>query len=288
MDFEETIYKIVRRKADIQRRRFIRKYGTLKNMTELGRKVYKKKYENVTEHAIKGFNKRMNCGGYALEIDSFLLPNGDSLSGYVSSILERYKFVRLLGDMPLQDDEYLVFYRFYKYTKNQGKNKGHHFIKVNDDGLVVEKCGDGAPRIFESWDENYTDSPEVVFAVKKDHNGEIDPNLEKDFKWLKIEAGLDFQGSVERALLQKSNQFEYHGHLFRLKKSVNQVYVTTEEGKIVANVVIEREKFRLELRKNQEDYVENLSGPVKPIIKNGKLINIDEFKKIREDQDREL
>ena len=76
--------------------------------------------------------------------------------------------------------------------------------------------------------------------------------------------------------------------MFRLKKSVNQVYVTTEEGKIVANVVIEREKFRLELRKNQEDYVENLSGPVKPIIKNGKLINIDEFKKIREDQDREL
>lgn len=289
MDFEERLYKIARRKAEVQRRRFIRKYGPVDKMERFPRAIYERNHVDVSKATIDNLNKRMNCGGYALEIDGCFFPNGDSLSGYVSTILERYSFVRLLGEIPLQDDEYLVFYRFIDYEEKKGQNNGHHFIKVNDDGLVVEKFGCETPQIFKGWHERYEDSPEVVFAVKKDHDNEIDNDIDGGFNWLRIDKGLNFEGSILQSILKKSNKFEYHGHSFRLKKSAEEeLFVTDEKGEIVAEVLVEGEDIAVGIKDGKEEYIENFSGPVKPIIENGRLVNLDEFKRKREEQDREI
>ena len=285
MGFEDRLFEIVRKKADIKRRRFILKHGSSIKEDQFLRNAYREIYEPVTKNAIRGFTKRINCGGYALEIDGCFFPNGDTLSGYVSAILDRYKFIRLLGDTPLQDDEYLVFYRFQDCEGKNDRNDGHHFIKVNDDGLVVEKCGAEVPQIFEGWHYSYEESPEVTFAVKKSHNSEFDYELEGLFHWLEIEKGLDFEGSVLRSILQKSNEFEYHNHSFRLKKSTEEeLFVTDDKGEIVADVLVEGEDIVVEIREGKEEYVENFSGPIKPIIENGRLVNLDEFK--RKDRER--
>lgn len=288
MDFEEKLYQIARRKAEVQRRRFIRKHGPVDKMDKFPRAIYERNLANVSKATIENLNKRMNCGGYALEIDGGFLPNGDSLSGYVSAILDRYSFVRLLGDTPLQDDEYLVFYRYIDYEKNNGQNKGHHFIKVNDDGLVVEKFGSETPQIFKGWDERYANSPEVTFAVKKDHDNEINNDIDSGFNWLRLHKGLDFEGSALQSILKKSNQFEYHGHKFNLKKTAEkELFVTDEKGVVVAEVRVEGENIAVGIREGKEDYVENFSGPVKPIIENGRLVNLDEFKKEKAYEDKE-
>ncbi|MBR3162568.1 MAG: hypothetical protein IKF17_00495 [Clostridia bacterium] len=288
MDFEEKLYKIIRNKGRVKRLIFINKHGPISEMKPYPKSVYEETFEDITQYTIKGFNKRMNCGGYALEIDGCFFPNGDSLSGYVSAILDKYKFVRLLGDQPLEDDEYLVFYRFYDYVENKGKNNGHHFIKVNDDGLVVEKCGSESVRIFEGWNERFEDSPEVAFAVKKDHDNEIDNELDFWFNWITIDRGLDFEGSVLQSILKRSNQFEYHCHEYSLKKSAeDELYVVNNDGQIVADVLVEGEDIAVGIREGKEEYVENFSGPVKPVIENGRLVNFNEFKKAREN-DREL
>lgn len=289
MDFEERLYKIIMRQSRIKRLQYLRKHGPEDKMKPYPKSVYEENFKSPTKRTITGFNRRMNCGGYALEIDGCLFPNGDTLGGYVSSLLERYKFIRLLGDKPLQDDEYLVFYRFFEYEKNKGRNNGHHFIKVNDDGLVVEKSGSEHLRIFEGWDERYDDSPEVAFAVKKEHDNEIDNDLDMWFNWIDIKKGLDFEGSIYQSILNKSNQFEYHGHKFNLKKSAEEeLFVTDEKGEIVAEVLVEGEDIAVGIKEGKEDYVENFSGPVKPIIENGRLVNLDEFKKGKGEQEIEL
>lgn len=289
MDFEERLYEIIMRQSRIKRLQYLRKHGPESEMEQYPRTVYEENLKYPTKRTITGFNKRMNCGGYALEIDGCLFPNGDTLEGYVSSLLERYKFIRLLGDRPLQDDEYLVFYRFFEYEENNGRNNGHHFIKVNDDGLVVEKCGSEQLRIFEGWDERFEDSPEVTFAVKKEHDNEIDSELDMWFNWIEIKKGLDFEGSIYQAILQKSNQFDYHGHTFRLKKSSEEeLFITDEKGEIVAEVLVEGKDIAVGIKEGKEEYVENYSGPVKPIIENGKLVNLDEFKRGKDEPEMEL
>ena len=289
MDFEERLYKIIMRQSRIKRLQFLRKHGPESEMETYPKAIYEEKLKSPTKRTITGFNKRMNCGGYALEIDGCLFPNGDTLGGYVSSLLKRYKFIRLLGDRPLQDDEYLVFYRFIEYERNKGRNNGHHFIKVNDDGLVVEKFGSEPLRIFKGWNERYKDSPEVAFAVKKEHDNEIDSELDMWFNWIEIKKGLDFEGSIYQAILQRNNQFEYHGHNFRLKKSSeDELFITDEKGEIVAEVLVEGKDIAVGIKEGKEEYVENYSGPVKPIIENGRLVNLEQFKRVKEEPEMEM
>lgn len=70
------------------------------------------------------FNRIINCGGYALKIDTCVFPGECDFDTKVSSILELFSFVRLLGDTKLQEDEYLVLFRaerrrtsFYSYRR---------------------------------------------------------------------------------------------------------------------------------------------------------------------------
>ena len=141
----------------------------VKHYTEL---LSDKPFGNVDEklnneidvQAKHSFNESINCGGYALKIDKCIYPTyQDSFDKSVSSILDRFSFVRLLGDKKIKDDEYLVIYR-----APEGKNKGHHFIRVDSDGLISEKDGSGPVRKFENWG-SLENAKETIFAVKKEH-----------------------------------------------------------------------------------------------------------------------
>ena len=53
MEFEEEIYQAVRRKEEVLKRRFIRKYGNLNQMRPYTRAVYEKKHGNTTKSTIR-------------------------------------------------------------------------------------------------------------------------------------------------------------------------------------------------------------------------------------------
>ena len=289
MDIEEKLMKIMLNRARKEKEKWwLEKGDNIEEWGDFDKSYYEHCIKDVTRVALTNANQRINCGGYALKFDGCLFPNGDTFAGYVSSLLDRYDFIRLLGDKPLQDDEYLVFYRISEFEENNEKNEGHHFVRVDSDGLVVDKCGGLTPRIFPGWNERYIDSPEAVFAVKKEHDDLFEKTgiLRGESSFL--DKGLDFEGAVSKAISEENNIFEYHCHTFKLKKSTDEdIFVTKEDGEIVAEVLTDGVDIAVGIKEGKEDYVENYSGPVKPIIENGRLVNLDEFRKPKEEQEIE-
>ena len=221
--------------------------------------------EEIEKLTDRYFNDRINCGGYALKIDTYIFPLGlKSFSQSVSTILDNYPFVQLLGDRRLADDEYLVIYRSNK------KNTGHHFIRVDDDGVVREKNENEAPKIFDGWG-NLKNCQEAIFAVKKEHQ------MFEYERWKYEEKGLDFDDTIIQAIKNKKNTFYYHGHEFLLKKSSDEEVYVISNGSIVANILTDGEEYLIEIAEGKERYVENFSGSIAPIIKNGYLVNRSQF-----------
>lgn len=233
--------------------------------------IHTKLEEEIKKSAKYYFNQKINCGGYALKIDECVYPTyQENFDKSISSILNRFPFVRLLGDKPLEDDEYIVIYRAPK-----GKNSGHHFIRVDSDGSVREKDGSGQPRMFEDWG-NLKDSEEAIFAVKKEHKmfGYKNDDINVDYK-----EGLDFAETVEETIKQKKNDFSYHNHNFHLKKSKqDEIVVISDNDEFIAQVVADESDCLVEISNDKEKYVSNTSSSVTPIIRNGKLINLEDFK----------
>lgn len=253
-----------------QNKKMIDRYMQLLSDNPYGENIHKKLEDSIKEKACCFFNQRINCGGYALKIDQWFSPTGQSnFSKSVSSILEKFPFVRLLGDKLLEDDEYLVIYRAPK-----GENTGHHFIRVDSDAIVREKNGNEEPRIFKDWG-NLKDCEEALFAVKKEHKmfGYNPEEINYNHK------GLDFNESVAKAISEQQNLFSYHNHSFCLKKSKqDEVFVTTTDGHIVAYVIADKDDCLVEVIESEKKYVENTSGTINPIINNGRLINYEQFK----------
>ena len=109
------------------------------------------------------FNQRINCGGYALKVDTWINPPYcDGFDGKLAGLLSKFPFVRLLQDGKVAEDEYLVLYR----TKGE---MAHHFARVENDGVVREKDGEAPPQVFNGWNEYVDGACEAEFAVKKDH-----------------------------------------------------------------------------------------------------------------------
>lgn len=236
----------------------------------------KKEYETEIEKATTyGFNDQINCGGYALKIDTTIFPP-DKKSPYadIATILSRYPFIRLLSDTPLQEDEYLVIYR-------NGENAGHHFIRVDSDGVVREKDGNGEPRIFEAWAKNLsTDAVQAVFAVKKEHKMFGYRGIEQ-YQERESIVGLDFLETSEKVIAERQNSFIYRGKEYFLKKdSDNEALgiIVTKEGKKVAEVIIDGEEYLVDISESDRAEVENVSSSITPIIENGRLINFEQFK----------
>ena len=140
-----------------------RQYMQLLSDKPFGDNVHEELEKQLEKQTTYYFNDRINCGGYALRIDRCIFPTGNHTFGAtISSLLEQFPFIRLLGNTQLDKDEYLVLYR-------AGTNgEGHHFIRIDSDGIVREKDGPGEPRVFEHWADSLEECEQAIFAVKKD------------------------------------------------------------------------------------------------------------------------
>ena len=247
----------------------IPKYNQLLSNRPFGENLESILAEEVENAAENDFNFKINCGGYALKIDKCVFPDGKNFSQSVTRILEEFPFTRLLGNTTLSDDEYLVIYR-----ANDDGNGGHHFIRVDSDGVVREKDASNPVQIFEAWPEvmKQSNSKEAIFAVKKEH-----PmfNVKDIFQRGKE---YDFSESVDKALKEKTNAFNYHCHDFRLKKNDDgDIIIIDEKGEFIAFVIAEDEKCLVEVADDKVEYVENNRAKADPIIKDGVLLNYSEI-----------
>lgn len=230
------------------------------------------RFEEILEKKVnERFNDRINCGGYALKIDRCVFPdNSQNFAQKVTRILEEFPFTRLLGDTQLEDDEYLVIYR----SKN-GESEGHHFIRVDSDGIVREKNAIEPVQVFKGWDKRYLyeDVCEAVFAVKKDH---VMIGYESNYS--EGVERYDFEDKVSMTIQDTKTSFKYHGHEFFIKSLKNgEIIIVSKDGQVIADVLAEDGECVVEVREDKKSFVENFSGKIKPIIENGKLVNYDEF-----------
>lgn len=212
----------------------------------------------VSNRVEEDFNFYINCGGYALEIDTCIFPGENDFEKDVSSILELFPFVRLIGDTKLQEDEYLVLFRASK--------NGHHFIKQEDNGIFLEKNGGEPPRKFEGWSKSFEDSQEAAFAVKKEHDIEYFDKYKSII--IPIKSSKDFEETVIQALQDKQNTFEYHNHKYQLKMSNEGIIFICSGEKIVAQVLIDDKDYDIEIKKEYKEYISNAKTTEMMIEKN--------------------
>lgn len=242
------------------------------------------------------FNDSINCGGYAFKIDQCFLvhtlkeENAERKvvkedARVISSYLEKFPFIRLLGDTKLEDDEYMVIYRtvpghaFYE----------RHFIRVEKDGTITEKDGNGPVRKFEKWTpafQSEDDAVEIIFAVKDEHPmfGYTSEDVNNNYN------GKNFEQTVEQAIKEKRNVLLYHCKEYFLKKDKEEnIVVCSAEGSenvIVADVLLNNEEDEniecvTVIREEYKKIIENYEGKIKPVIIDGKLANYDSFRKIK-------
>lgn len=254
-----------------------------------GKNVIERWEKEIDERVQYLFKDNINCGGYALKIDQCFLTTVSSSTKVVeedaqviSSYLEKFPFIRLLGNTKLEDDEYIVIYR----TEAGHAADGRHFIRVEKDGTITEKDGNSPVRKFKEWIPAFQNEEkiiEVVFAVKEKHRmfGYTYEDVNKNCN------GKNFEQTVEQAIKEKRNIFTYHCKEYFLKKDKeeNVIVCSKEEEKIVivADVILENEEDEniecvTVIRDGCDGIIENYEGRIKPIIIDGKLVNYDSFR----------
>lgn len=200
------------------------------------------------------FNQRVNCGGYALEIDGCVFPSlNGNFEQIVSGIVDKLEFVRLLGDSELEPDEYIVVYR----ANNFG---GHHFIKIKD-GDITEKNECNNIQNFSKWPVSLDSSPEAVFAVRREHELDIIDDLgEKTFNiCLDNILGCDFEQAVEQAILSGQITFNYHGHNYTMSRNINdnsKAFLISDD-RVIGEVMVDGEECICYINDEEKDYVSN-------------------------------
>lgn len=218
--------------------------------------------KRIEEEAERNFNQRINCGGYALELDTCVFNYSADFEKAVSELLDKVPFIRLLGDKKLADDEYLVLWK----VREGG---GHHFVKVEEDGTITEKYECKPIKLFKGWTKSIKDCPEAVLAVKKEH----DIYLYNEFSYIDIngKSGKNFEETVQQAIQNQSNCFEYHNHSYYFKKDeAGKVYICSD-GRIIADVFTENGECLVDIAKSEKRYVSNTQPPVPLCIKDGKV-----------------
>ena len=232
---------------------------------ELFEKFEDKFSKMISDRVEEDFNFYINCGGYAFEIDTCIFPGKNDFEKSVSSILELFPFVRLVGDSQLKEDEYLVLYRCSK--------KGHHFIKQANDGTFLEKEGSNPPKKFEGWSEIFENSLEAAFAVKKDHEMEYFDKYRSIV--IPIENSKNFEETVIHAIKNMQNIFEYHNHIYSLKKSDGERIYVCSNGKIVAQVLRDEKDYDIEIDEQSKSYISNTKSLAMKIGNSEKQKNVE-------------
>ena len=208
----------------------------------------------LEEHLEVIFNQRVNCGGYALEIDACIFPAYNcSFDEIISGLIERFPFIRLLGDTELLEDEYLVAYR----ANDIG---GHHFVKIFD-GNATEKNDCHEIRKFNGWSRSLQNSPQAVFAVKKSHDIEIKDKEGEQKLSLMLDdiKGKDFEATVEQAILNVQMNFSYHQHEYNFVKNneeAGRAFICSS-GRVIAEVVVDDGECVVDINEQEREYVSN-------------------------------
>ena len=84
---------------------------------------------------------------------------------------------------------------------------------------------------------------------------------------------MNFEQTVQQAVQEQKNSFEYHNHSYSFKKGENEMVFLCSEGRIIADVFIEDGDCDVDIRMGEERYVSN-TQPTQPLqIKDGKLQN---------------
>lgn len=226
--------------------------------------------KRIEEKAEKWFNQRINCGGYALELDACVFNYGADFEKAVSELLDEVSFIRLLGDKKLADDEYLVLWKVHE-------GGGHHFVKVQEDGTVIEKDGCDPIKLFNGWPKSLKDCPEAVLAVKKEH----DIHLQNEFSYIYIngKSGKNFEETAQQAIQNQNNSFEYHNHSYYFKKDKDGNVYICSDGRVIADAFIENGECLVDIPESEKRYVSNTQPPVPLCIKDGKIQNSDDIEK---------
>ena len=83
---------------------------------------------------------------------------------------------------------------------------------------------------------------------------------------------------------ERKNHFTYHSREYYLKKSKDgEIYAVDSEGNIVADLLRDGDEVIAKVKEKQKERVQNYSGKVKPLIRNGKIQNLDEMQHRHED-----
>ena len=229
--------------------------------------------KTIQENVEAGFNMRMNCGGYALKADTCIFGGvykNTDINGYlnknVSSLLEKFPYIRLLGDTELGEDEYIVAYRV-------NDNGGHHFIRIESDGTIKDKNESKPPRVLESlfnekevWGESLKDCPQAIFAVKNNH----DIHAQK-YSYI-LNDGQDFEETVLYALNIKNSEFQYHNRNYSIVNDKENTLIYSN-GEIVATIISDESGTIIVEKEEKLDYISNTkSSTFEKYIENIKTI----------------
>jgi len=227
--------------------------------------------KRIEEQAEKWFNDRINCGGFALELDTCVFNYSNDFEKAVSDLLEKVPFIRLLGDKKLEDDEYIVIWKVHE-------GGGHHFIKVQEDGTIIEKDGADPIKMFSGWAKSLNGCPEAVFAVKKQHDMYLKEN---EYQFINIDDkhSLNFEEAAQNAIHIQSNSFEYHNHTYYFKKDNDGNIYICSEGRIIADAFIEDGECIVDIVEGEKRYVSNTQPSVPLQIKEGKLQKYNDIEK---------
>ena len=219
--------------------------------------------EKVKRDVERQFNDRLNCGGYAFEIDYAIFNRCDDFDKTISELLNRIPFIRLLGDVPIGNDEYLVLYRWHK-------SGAHHFEKVYNDGIIKGKNNSEPVCQFSGWGV-LKDSPEAVFAVKKNHPMYLEDIGNMPYFYINGNLGMNFEETVQQAIKNQKPSFEYHNHFYEIQINENGEAYVYSRGRVIAYVLIIDEECEVEIMEGEENYVSNVQPPIQLHIENGNL-----------------
>ena len=149
---------------------------------------------------------------------------------------------------------------------------GHHFVKVQADGTIIEKNGNEPVKMFSGWSPRLNGCPEAIFAVKKDHS----MDLQRTSICIRGIEGMNFEETVKLSIQEHSNSFKYHNHEFYFKKDNDGNIYICSEGRIIADIFIENSECLVDVLEAEKRYVSNTQPPVHLHIRDGKLqINED-------------
>ncbi|MBQ9315080.1 MAG: hypothetical protein IJ220_08860 [Clostridia bacterium] len=96
-----------------------------------------------------------------------------------------------------------------------------------------------------------------------------------DFQYDISARAFTYEEEINQAILEDTNQFDYHGHTFLVEKNKEGNYDILSNGKKVSEAMVEDMECIVEKEEGQEDYIRNTKADYYDILYQ------DIFRKVR-------